>query len=493
MDSLQEMIVLLSEEEQKHFIQFLKTRNKRKDSKNVTLFKALIKERRAEEIVNTLYHDTKSRNAYHGLRKRLHDNVVDFISNRYMNEHNSEEIEIIQYLILARYYLEQSENKVALKILKKAEQKALEHDAYSLLNEIYFLQIQYAHETQGDQLAACIALYEHNKKQVEREEKLNIVYAVVRQRLAKEGVKDVNEIIDQVFKKYQITIEESLTFRSLYQLMVLLNMAAANTRDYYAVTPFMNQLYNTIANKYTVQEKALFYHIEVLYLMANLHCRNKDFTRSLAFLEKMSTQMQKRKGRFFKRFELKYECLKALNYHYIGEVNQAIAICEHVKNKKGSLLDVSDIQLSLAVYYFSKREFKQANRCLNQLTHSDAYYEKKIGLEWAVKKILSEVLIYIENEKPDLAVSRLQSFQKRFQKKLEKIGEDRVNTFVKFILSYINYPEESGEQKFSDKIKESFIFKEVKEEDLVVMSFFIWLKSKVVKEDFYKLLVETLR
>lgn len=490
MNSLQEIIALFSEEEQKDFIQFLKNRNKRNDSKNIELFKALCKELRTEAIMNTLY-KTQNRNAYHGLRKRLYDNVIDFVSNRYMSEHNSEEIQVIQYLIIARYYFEQSENKVALKILKKAEQKAIECDAYALLNEIYFLKIQYAHETQSNNLEEWITLYSQNKKQVEREEKLNIVYAVVRQRLNEQSVSDVDEIINQVFKEYEITIEESLTFRSLYQLMVLLNMTAATTRNFYAVAPFMNQLYETIANKNRIQERTLFYHIEILYLMANMHFRNKDFTQSLSFLEKMNIQIQKERGRFFKRFILKYSCLKALNYYYLGKIDEAIAICEQVKNKKGSLLDVSDIHQSLVVYYFSKREFKKANQCLNELKHSDAYYEKKLGLEWIVKKVLSEILVYIENKKPDLAMNRLQSFQKRFQLKLEKAGEERVVEFAKRITYYIKYPERITEHEFKNKEKQLVMIKNREKEDLMVLSFFTWLKSKMVKKDFYALLMES--
>ena len=135
----------VSKEEQQRFISYLEQKNKRKDAKNIQLFKLLLKnDISSSSIIKTLYKGSKS-NAYHALRKRLYQSIIDFTANTSLEEENSVNMQAIKLILAARTFLLHKHYKVAYKTLDKAEKIAQEHYLFSILNEIYHTQIQNRH------------------------------------------------------------------------------------------------------------------------------------------------------------------------------------------------------------------------------------------------------------------------------------------------------------------------------------------------------------
>ena len=128
MNSINELISLLSNLERRSFIAYLNARNKRHDTRNVDLFKALIDDR--EEVIKMKI----GANAYNVLKKRLYDRLVDFISTRSLQTEVSTEVEIIKRLLLARKLFAFNKYKLAFKTLHKIETEAIEINHYTLLN-----------------------------------------------------------------------------------------------------------------------------------------------------------------------------------------------------------------------------------------------------------------------------------------------------------------------------------------------------------------------
>jgi NAD-dependent SIR2 family protein deacetylase len=142
--SLFSIITSFSKEESDLFIQYIRSRNKRKDTKNTELYMLLRKGVPVNDIITTLY-GSSNRNAYHALSKRLQDSLIDFIATRSFETETSEDMTVFKWILTARILYEQDQIDPAHKLLKKAIKRAKQLDLYTALVEAYHTQIQYSH------------------------------------------------------------------------------------------------------------------------------------------------------------------------------------------------------------------------------------------------------------------------------------------------------------------------------------------------------------
>ena len=135
--------------------------------------------------------------------------------------------------------------------------------------------------------------------------------------------------------------------------------------------------------------------------------------------------------------------------------------------------------------YFQQDDLKASRNILAQLHHSDTWYIKKVGKEWTIKKNLIEILLHLELGNIDLVSSLLLRFQRTFYNYLKDINQIRVITFVKHINTYFKTPEIITTKAFLEDVEASYDWKHYKEEDIFVMSFYAWLKSKMTQQSLY--------
>jgi hypothetical protein len=484
------IIHTLSDVEQQQFILYLEKKNKRSDTKNIDLFKLISKQEfTSSEICSKLY-DTNSTNAYHALCKRLNQSLIDFTANRSIEEENSLDIQIIKYILASRTFLIRKQYKVAYKILDKAEVMAQEHLLFPLLNEIYHTKIQYSYTNQSEDIDELIRKFKANQKHVFLEDELNIVYAKIRQVLDQftyhGDIVDFETLLTNTLKEHNITITDSMSFKSLYQLMTIVSISAFVTKDYLRIEPFLIDVYKSL-QEHKEKEKQLFYHIQVLYLIAYTLFRNKKFEESLFYLNRMHGQMQLKRKKYYNTFHLKHKFLLALNYNYSKNPQNAIAILEDVIIKKHPDIEaLLYIYLSLVMCYFQQGELKKAQSIFSRFNHRDKWYEEKAGKEWLIKKNLIEILLYLELGHIDLMESRLLSFKRNYYQYLKSLQQDRVITYLSLVELYYKNPERVTSMEFFNLVKTSFEWVGAKREDIFVMSFYAWLKSKMEQKPLYE-------
>lgn len=490
MNDLNAIVSTFSHEEQERFIAYLGKKNKRKDTKNIQLFKILLdKEIESKEICLKIYENKKT-NAYHALRKRLYQSIVDFIASASLQEENSADMYIIKYILASRKCLIHKQYKVAFNILNKAELLAKEKHLFPLLNEIYHTQIQYAHTNTSMSLNDTILKFKQNQKNYYLEDELNIVYAKVRLTLNQithnSAIIDFQNILTDIFKVHNISINESMSFKSLYQLMSIVGFSAFATNNYLKTEPFLLSTYGLIINHQN-KEKSVFYHIHILYLIANTLFRNKKFTESQHYLKLMHEEMLSHKKKYYNSFKLKYHLLLTLNLNYSNQQHKAISLLKpFIGIKHDDTESLLDIQLSFITYLFQKQHLKEAYSELAKLYHTDKWYIEKIGIEWVIKKNLLEILLLIDLKKVDLVESRMLSFRRNYFKYLRNINQQRVITYLALVESYYKSPETVTFETFKNKVKNAFDWIETYKEDIFVISFFSWLKGKINKTDLYQ-------
>lgn len=477
MKGLIAILSTLTTDEKQEFLLQLRRKNRRTDTKNEKLFK-LIDVGKTEDIDIQLY-GKPARNSFHALCKRLQDSLIDFVASKSFAGETSEELEILKLLLASRIFFEKKLNKLAFKTLENAERMAIPLDLYSILNEIYHTKIQYAHLNTSWVLEEIIETSTKNMKLFQQDFHLNRAYAVIKSRLKNTEHTAASKIIQSTFSEFHIEFSDALTYKSLFQLMELTATRAKAQIDFYTISPFMLELYDIVDKKSSLKNKHRFYHLSILNLLAITQFRNKNFVSSMRFTNEMELEMQKENSRHYTRFAEKLATLKALNYNYTGEHQKALAILKEFKS------DSLDIKLLIAMCLFQQGDFSEAYQIIKNLSHTDAWYEKKMGWVWVVKKCLIEILLLTELDKLDLVLMRLQQFKRKFSKLLQNKGEERVLTFVKLITRYYENSKQVTTQEFKNEVENSFEWIGKEQEDIFVMSFYAWLKSKMEQVDLY--------
>jgi hypothetical protein len=490
MIALKSIIDTFNPEDQQKFIGYLEEKNKRKDTKNIRLFKLIAKGEEDSKVICYQLYKTNKTNAYHALRKRLLQSLIDFTANKSIEDENSVEIQIIKYILASRVFLLRKTYDVAFKILDKAERLADEHLLFPMLNEIYHTKIQYANHYPKSNLEALITKQKENQKKHQLEDQLNIVYAKLKSVLNainSEGkVIHLESELSKILNDYNIELNESLSFKSLYQVLAIANISALITTKYFEIEAFVVKTYNLLKHK-KESNKQLYYQIHIAYIIANTFFRNKKFKNSLQFIDEMHQLMQLKRSTYYNDFTLKKTLLEALNYNYTNRQDKAILLLETVLEKKQNDIEgLLDLQLALFMFYFQQEEFSKAKSIIAEFYHTDQWYSEKSTLDWVIKKNVAELLLYIELQDDNLFYSRLKSFQRRYKHYLKQIGQERILTFLSIAEQYHKKPESITTNEFKNKVSKSFEWTTVKEEDIFVMSFYAWLKNKIEKGDLYR-------
>ncbi|MGF1559001.1 MAG: hypothetical protein ACFCUL_07930 [Flavobacteriaceae bacterium] len=485
MNTIITIIASFSKEERQDFLAEINRKTRRGDAKNAALFK-LIVAGKTKNLDVQLY-GKPSKNAYHALCKRLQDCLIDYVARRSFEGETSEDLEILKLLLASRIFFEQRHYSIAFKTLEKAENRALQTDLYAILNEIYHTKIQYAHLNPKWMLAKVITASERNMKLFQQELQLNQAYATIKWELKENGAKNINATVINAFSKFSISIDETLTYKSLFQLMEITATSAKLQRDFHSPLPFMLQVYAVINKKDQLADKHRFYHIKILNLMAVSHFRTKRFQESMRFVEIMEVEMKADNRRYFKRFFEKWVLIKALNHNYTGSSEITLGLLASFPNES------FDIDLVRAMCLFHQSRFREVYDVLKKFDHSDDWYEKKTDWIWVLKKNVIEILVLIELDNLDVVLLRIKRFKRRFTEQLKEIGEQRVLTFIHIVERYYENPKIVYTPAFKEEVENSFEWLGKDQEDVFVMSFYAWLKAKMENRNLYEVTLELMR
>ncbi|MFT5863995.1 MAG: tetratricopeptide (TPR) repeat protein [Flavobacteriales bacterium] len=481
---LKTLIETLSQEETQSFKAYLRRRNKRSDTKNTELLALLQKEILLKNIDVVLY-GKPSRNAYHALCKRLHDNLIDFIASRSFETESSEELQVFKFLLSARIFYENKQHIAGLKTLARAEIKAQQIDLYSALSEIYHTQIQYAHHHPDIHLDSLIERFRHNQKLHTQQENLNLAYASLQHTLLNnppENKKNINQLLEQTFKNFEIDLNESLSFKSLYQLLEIINTLAHRVHDFSTILPLISSIEQKISARSDAPHKHLYYRIHSLYFIANAYFRNRQFKMAHTYLSQMETAMEADRGRFKVRFRENALLLQTLALNYTGKATAAI---EHIETymQMPKTKATPDLILALTVFYVQQEDFKSALQQLNQLKHSDTWYLEKEGRDWLIKRDLVALIIHLELEHLDLTDSLLRRFRRTHASEIA--SDTRLSLFLSYVRQIHNSPQAVEELRFRESVQKHFTTEQLHDEDIFLLSFFSWIKAKINKASIY--------
>lgn len=434
-------------------------------------------------------------NAFHALSKRLQDTMINFIGSDTLAGGSSIPQVTARLLAAARTMLEHKAYSPAFKCLAKAEKLAAQEEQFSVLNDVYLLWVQYAHYNSKVPLTVLLEKQDANRKLLDAEEKLTLAYAVLRRELTeiyhKGKVTDLAAVISETFGKLGLNVREVYTYRSLYQLLFILNEQASIRQDFTLLLPYIEKSYHFIHDKKESEQGHLYYRIQILYFLANACLRTRRFTDCNRYLGEMELQLQRDNCRYERRFGARHALLKALNENYSGVPGNAEAVVAsalaHSADKDA--VDVADLRLTAAVLSLQHQD-RTAVKHMREVMRPDGYYEKHMGRDWLIKKILVEVIMHTEFGNSELALTRIAGLRKKFGNYLKEVGEERVLRFIGIVEIFVRHPERATEPTFREQA-EGLLAKE--EEDLFVMAYAGWLLAKALEKPVYDITLKLVR
>ena len=196
--------------------------------------------------------------------------------------------------------------------------------------------------------------------------------------------------------------------------------------------------------------------------------------------------MNEKQKKHYNNFKLKYNLLLSLNLNFTNKQNDAIVLLTPLATVKHADIEtLLDIRLSLVMFYFQKNDLKNASNLFSKFYHTDKWYTEKAGKEWVIKKHLIDILLQIELKNIDLVESRLLSFKRNHSKYMKNISQQRALTYLTLVEDCYKTPERVTSVAFKDKVENAFTWIDKTKEDIFVMSFYAWLKSKMENKPLY--------
>ena len=373
-------------------------------------------------------------------------------------------------------------------MLFKAENEAVKIDHYSLLNEIYHTLIEYSHLSTTINQEELFRKIEVNNERFMNQERLNMVYAVVRSEFRNNdkisNQIDLEALLKSNYEKFGVSSKEGYSFQSLYQLAMISDIVGSQAKNYHAVDLFFIDKINELRGGEGDTEKMLIYHIDLLYSVANIYFRKKQFELSLNYLELMHEQMQRFNQKYHKEKFDKYTVLVALNLNFTNRYSDAESMLDELLtlSKPDSHLIA---KLTRCMIHFQQGDLDKAASITSKLQRTDSWYEKTVGSEWLLNKRFIEIILHIELGDHDYVDSRIFSLVRKYGDTFRNDLTNPVLPFLKLIKVYFQNPEIATTKDFKELVETTIPWKSMEEEDIFFICFYAWLKSKMEQTPVY--------
>ena len=485
MNKISGIIHVLSSEERKNFLSYLKQKNKRKDIKNIKLFRLLEKNPNVENL-DVLLYGKKSKGAYHALSKRLYDSLIDFLSVKSFYDESLDEVSVVKLIYTSRLLYVRKEFNLAFSLLEKAEKTGLSQKNYSRLHEIYKTQLSYVHLHGKWSFEEVLLKYKRNKKFLETQENMNLFYATIQNEMSNSRL-EVSNVISENLEVFNIKLDESLNYESIYKILQICNNVGNVSRNYRDTLRFAEAAFSRHKNEMVLKGMELSYQIQILYYMANTYFRIREFKKSRVYLDRMEASMKQDQKKFYNIFLPQYDLLSQLNLIFSGNLSLALHNFEmyNFKKNKNKIDYYNDLKLTQVIALFFIGKSREAYQVFNQFYHSDVWYTSKSGVIWVIKKNLIEILLLIELDYFELVESRIKSFRKKYREHLMVNNEKKILDFLALVYQLYNNPEIKIDKNFI--VKANSLLQNAKDmEDVFTISFYAWLQAKINNTNLYE-------
>jgi len=510
MDDLRLTLQTLLPDDRRDLAQFIQwQRRKATGRQDLRLLALLLQAREysSAELIAKLYPNEPNPAAYYALRKRLLHHLTDFLLLRQRQLDATATTSVRGQLSLARYLLEAGVPRLAWNLLRKAEKLAQDNEQYEPLNSVYNLQIQYAHLPHAEPLEEIIARRNRNKKAADDEERAGIADSLLRQRLRQARVHGravpADEILRSILVEYDLQEAFARSPSLLARLMSITRSAMLVRGDYAAFAQFLERCYRLMERRHGFAPAQRGHQLRLLYMLAHALYRARRFAESVAYLEQGQAVLAAA-GQRFAELGPRFGFLLAANYAFLQRNTESIQMLEQTLKSRPPLLPADQLTagFQLAFHYFAEGRFAKANQTLINLDRTDHWLEQNLGLEWLINHNIGELLIQLELGNPDQALARARAVERRLHEQFPgspatpegpavPLGGryQPVLRYLECVRAIIEEPAVVRQPEFAQRVAAIPAFISSEREDLQVLSFYAWLKARVLGRPYYETLL----
>lgn len=513
MDDLRTTLLTLSPDERRDFGVFIQRQRRKTNGRlDSRLYELLVqaKELKPEQLVAKLYPDEPNAVAYYALRKRLMRHLTDYLLLRQRQLDTTAAATVRGHLTLAQYLFDAGIPRLAWNTLRKAEKLGRESEQYEPLNAIYNLQIQYASSPHAEPLDDILPRYRANKKAADEEERANIADSVLRQRLRGSRAQGramvpADDILRQVLAEYDLQEAFARSPSLLSRLMSITRNAMLVRRDFAAFAAFIERCYKLMERRHGFAPAQRGHQLKLLYMLAHALYRSRRFAESVAYLAQAQEMLATGPGRQFGEYAPRFTLLLAANYSFLQRNSESIALLDALLGGSKPLTENNDlaVRLQLTFHYFAEGKFAKANQTLLGLGRTDHWLEQHLGLEWMLNRNIGEMLIQVELGNTEVALGRLRALDRGIREQFPAVPATAdapavpaggvyqpVLVYLALVRELVENPHIIQERPFGNRVIQLPPFISQEREDLQVISFYAWLKARILQRPYYEVLLE---
>lgn len=492
MDYLERIINSLDQAEKKEFQHFIQRNKRRAGRKDLALFKLYCRTivPRVKEQIKLL--EIPNKNAYYSTRKRLYAHLSDYALLKTNEEDGTVGSRVRGLYNIAVHLFDRGLDRLAWNILHKASELGLKNRLYAELNLIFLLQVDKLHLQDKLTLFDAVRAYESNRDLLIQAEKIALFQAELRHNMmqaSRSGMEiDLKQILQRIIAQNSLGTDVTQDPRLLCTVMRTIRDSAVYSKQYISFEQLTEGLYRGLYDKSQHE-----YNVQLLYMIAHSKYRNKKFRSSHEHLDQLQQELALCSKTTQRQMSLRITLLEAANDLCIGSLDSAIDKLESLLELPLSGRQECNAILNLSTYYFYKEDYKMAHRSMLKLRHRDAWHEEQMGSEWLLKQKMIELLIFHELEEVDLTESRLRAIKRKFNDLLSLSRYQKAAAFLELIQTYNQKLGEIDPVELEQRIEVSWEWLPKEQEYLQAMMFYAWIKSKIVDEPCYGVLLDLLQ
>ena len=513
MDDLRTTLLTLNTDERRDFGVFIQRQRRKTNGRlDSRLYELLVqaKELKPEQIIGKLYPDEPNAVAYYALRKRLMRHLTDYLLLRQRQLDTTAAATVRGHLTLAQYLFEAGIPRLAWSTLRKAEKLGRESEQHEHLNAVYNLQIQYADSPHAEPLDEVLPRYRLNKKAADEQERANIADSVLRQRLRQSRGKGralvpADDILGEVLAEYDLLEAFARSPSLLSRLMSITRNAMLVRRDFASFAAFIERCYKLMERRHGFAPAQRGHQLKLLYMLAHALYRSRRFAESVAYLEQAQALLASGPGRQFGEFAPRFTLLLAANYSFLRRNSESIVLLDTLLRSPKPLNQNDDlaVRFQLTFHYFAEGKIAKANQILLSVGRTDHWLEQHLGLEWMLNRNIGEMLIQVELGNTEVALGRLRALERTIREQLPAVPATAeapavpaggvyqpVLTYLAMVREVVENPDVAQDRTFGNRVMHLPPFISGEREDLQVISFYAWLKARILKRSYYEVLLE---
>ena len=484
MNILEEIIKGMNKEQVRYYKLFAARTNKDGERKDIILFDQIRKNGDGDyekKVLNKLYNE-QDKNSFYRLKNRLLQDLLKSLSVQHFND--DDVMYILNLLALVRFFFTKNELNICNYLLKKAEKKAQQIEAYELLDIIYTDYIKLSHELVAINPEQYIQLRKENHEKIQQVRAIDDILAAVSYRLKITQNFSLNqnpiiEVLEKAVNDFSSDKKLTQSAKLRFKIYDAVSKILLQRRDYKTMENYLIETFNLFEKEKLFNKTTHNTKLQMLTYIVNTLFKNNKLKESLLYAEKLKYAMDEYHQLLYDKYIFFYYNSLVINYSKLNP-DKAIAILDDLKDNekiKSSSYYQLFVYLNLAVLFFDKHQYSKAVKNLSRLYLLDGYKDTDKSLRFKIA--IAELIIRYELKDEELLLLKIEQVRKDFKDLLEHNDYQAELSLLNILKEMVAAFGRKNRGKIILQV-EDFLNKHSQQinEDAEVINYAAWLKEK---------------